>query len=158
MDRFFVLVILLTTWAMGSGSLHAQPFDTPLENTQLEQRAQNLFRELRCMVCQNQAIHDSDAPLAKDMRQLVREKIGNGETDRQIMLFLEERYGEFVLMRPRFAPHTWLLWGTPVLALLLGAFGGVRLLSRRQKWHEPLPLSAEEEKRIERILKNSQKQ
>lgn len=149
--RFFKTIAVMFFLSGSPVLLQAQPFDQPLENLQLEERAQGLFRELRCMVCQNQAIHDSDAPLAKDMRQLVREHVQNGKTDTDILGYLEARYGEFVLMRPRFAPHTWLLWGTPVLVLLLGGFAVLRRFKCREHQAEIQPLSAEEAERLARI-------
>ena len=85
-----------------------------------EQRATALSHELRCMVCQNQSIEDSDAPLARDLRQLVREKIALGESDTVIKNDLVARYGEFILLNPAFEPSTYLLWGAPVVALLIG--------------------------------------
>jgi cytochrome c-type biogenesis protein CcmH len=89
-----------------------------------ELRARDLSRELRCMVCQNQSIDDSEAPLARDLRLLVRERIAAGDSDAQVLDFLVARYGEFVLLKPRLNPHTWLLWLLPPLAL---AGGGLAL-------------------------------
>src|SRR5882757_7203315 len=89
-----------------------------------ESRARDLSRELRCMVCQNQSIDDSEAPLARDLRLLVRERIAAGDSDAQVIDFLVARYGEFVLLKPRFSPHTLLLWLLPPLAL---AGGGIAL-------------------------------
>lgn len=87
-----------------------------------ENRAQNLFHNIRCMVCQNQAIDESDAPLAQDLRSLVRERIEKGDSDDDILTMLTARYGEFVLLRPRFAPHTLILWLTPFFGLGLGGY------------------------------------
>src|SRR2546423_15273792 len=89
-----------------------------------EAGARDLSRELRCMVCQTQSIDDSDAPLARDLRLLVRERIAAGDSDGQVMDFLVARYGEFVLLKPRFNPHTLVLWLLPPLAL---AGGGLAL-------------------------------
>ncbi|MGL1664158.1 cytochrome c-type biogenesis protein, partial [Vibrio parahaemolyticus] len=85
-----------------------------------EARARELSKELRCMVCQNQSIDDSDAPLARDLRLLVRERITAGDSDKQVMDFLVARYGEFVLLKPRLNPRTALLWLLPPLALMGG--------------------------------------
>jgi cytochrome c-type biogenesis protein CcmH len=85
-----------------------------------EARARDLSRELRCMVCQNQSIDDSEAPLARDLRLLVRERIAAGDSDAQVIDFLVARYGEFVLLKPRLNQHTWLLWLLPPLALAGG--------------------------------------
>ena len=96
-----------------------------------EARARDLSRELRCMVCQNQSIDDSDAPLARDLRLLVRERIAAGDSDGQVIDFLVARYGEFVLLKPRFNPHTLLLWLLPPLALLGGGLALWRYSRRR---------------------------
>ena len=119
-----------------------------------ETRARDLSRELRCMVCQNQSIDDSEAPLARDLRLLVRER---GDSDAQVIDFLVERYGEFVLLKPRLERHTLLLWLLPPLAL---AGGGVALWmhSRRRAKSaaaedlSPFQLTAEEEARLERLM------
>ncbi len=122
-----------------------------------EARARDLSRELRCMVCQNQSIDDSEAPLARDLRLLVRERIAAGDSDTQVMDFLVARYGEFVLLKPRVNQHTLILWLLPPLAL----FGGGLALwfySRRRKAEGSGPvlqLTAEEEARIERLLAES---
>ena len=97
--------------------------DEILADAALEGRARALSKELRCMVCQNQSIDDSDAPLARDLRVLVRERLQAGDSDRQVIDFLVARYGEFVLLKPRFSLHTALLWLGPLAVLLIGAFG-----------------------------------
>jgi cytochrome c-type biogenesis protein CcmH len=95
-----------------------------------EQRARDIGRELRCLVCQNQSIEDSDASLARDLRVLVREQVATGATDDQVMRFVHERYGDFVLLRPPVNAATVLLWGTPALALLGGLFAIWRVRRR----------------------------
>jgi cytochrome c-type biogenesis protein CcmH len=122
-----------------------------------EARARDLSRELRCMVCQNQSIDDSEAPLARDLRLLVRERIAAGDSDNQVIDFLVARYGEFVLLKPRFNPHTLLLWLLPPLALAGGgaalwAYARRRQNSAEQAKNPPLKLTAEEEARLERLL------
>ena len=99
-----------------------------------EARARDLSRELRCMVCQNQSIDDSDAPLARDLRLLVRERIAAGDSDEQVIDFLVARYGEFVLLKPRFNPHTLLLWLLPPLALAGGGLALWTYSRRRSKF------------------------
>ena len=121
-----------------------------------EARARDLSRELRCMVCQNQSIDDSDAPLARDLRLLVRERIAAGDSNNQVIDFLVARYGEFVLLKPRFSLHTLLLWLLPPLALV-GGGAALWVLSRRrrtgQAGSDPLmKLTREEEERLERLL------
>jgi cytochrome c-type biogenesis protein CcmH len=99
-----------------------------LADPDLERRARALSLELRCLVCQNQSIDDSEAELARDLRQLVRARLTAGQSDDEIRAAIVERYGEFVLFRPQFGPHTFLLWTTPLLILLLGGFWAYRIL------------------------------
>ena len=122
-----------------------------------EARARELSRELRCMVCQNQSIDDSEAPLARDLRLLVRERIAAGDSDGQVIDFLVARYGEFVLLKPRFNPHTLVLWLLPPLALLGGGLALWTYSRRRSKspyTEDPglLRLTADEEARLERLI------
>src|SRR6202451_4748734 len=98
----------------------------------LEARARNLSRELRCLVCQNQSIDDSEAPLAHDLRVIVRERLKAGDTDAQVVDFLVARYGEFVLLKPRLSLHTLALWGLPPTVLLVGAAVILMDLRRRR--------------------------
>ncbi len=112
--------------------------DEMLDDPALEARARALSEELRCLVCQNQSIDDSDAPLAHDLRVLLRERLTAGDTDEQVIDFLVARYGEFILLKPRFNGHTWLLWLVPPGVLLIGAAAaGIRLArgaeSRRRR-------------------------
>jgi len=133
--------------------------DEVLPDRTLESRARVLSQELRCMVCQNQSIDDSEAPLARDLRVLVRERLKAGDNDAQVLDFLTARYGEFVLLRPRFGWHTALLWLAPLLLLLAG---GARLLvmARRSRAAgaaaqntEAARLSPAEEARVAEILR-----
>src|SRR5207249_11922976 len=101
-------------------ALAVQP-DEIMQDPALEGRARALSKELRCMVCQNQSIDDSDAPLARDLRILVRERLKEGDSDRQVIDFLVARYGEFVLLKPRLNAHTLLLWLAPFAAIIGGA-------------------------------------
>src|ERR1700757_2363023 len=104
-----LLVLLLALFMSVPHALAVQP-DEVLSDSTLEARARGLSKELRCMVCQNQSIDDSDAPLARDLRILVRERLTAGDSDRQVLNFLVARYGEFVLLKPRLSWHTALLW------------------------------------------------
>ena len=120
-----------------------------------EARARDLSRELRCMVCQNQSIDDSDAPLARDLRLLVRERIAAGDSDAQVMEFLVARYGEFVLLKPRLKPHTLLLWLLPPLALVGG--GTALWVHGRRRTRSAMPenhagLSADEQIRLQKLM------
>src|SRR6202790_3987522 len=122
MRWFQFFVVLLTLSLVPPRALAVQP-DEILPDATLETRARALSKELRCMVCQNQSIDDSDAPLARDLRVLVRDRLQAGDTDQQVVDFLIARYGEFVLLRPQFSPRTAILWLTPLGVLLLGALG-----------------------------------
>lgn len=116
-------LVIAGVLALGSvPALAVQP-DEILPDPALEARARALSRELRCMVCQNQSIDDSDAPLARDLRILVRERLTAGDSDYKVLGFLTARYGEFVLLNPRFTWRTALLWLMPAGLLLLGACG-----------------------------------
>ena len=122
-----------------------------------ESRARDLSRELRCMVCQNQSIDDSEAPLARDLRLLVRERIAAGDSDAQVIDFLVARYGEFVLLKPRLKPHTLLLWLLPPLALAGGGlalwtYGRRRSKSAASEEQSLLELSADEKARLQRLI------
>ena len=150
--RRFVLIAFLFTLLVPSAALAVRP-DEMLKNPAQEARARHLSGELRCMVCQNELIEESNAPLAHDLRVLVRKKITEGYTDKQILDFLVARYGEFVLLRPRFEWHTLLLWGAPPAALLAGMIGIVFAMRKRApRGREPAALSAEEEKRVARLV------
>jgi cytochrome c-type biogenesis protein CcmH len=120
-----------------------------LTNPALEARARDISRDLRCLVCRNQSIDDSDADLAHDLRVLVRERIAAGESNEQVIGFVRARYGDFVLLRPPFAIGTALLWGGPLLVLLLGGVAIARFYRRRD---EPPPLSPEERRRLSAVL------
>ena len=126
--RLVLASLLLIAWA--DISFAVQP-DEILPDPALEARARVLSRELRCMVCQNQSIDDSDAPLARDLRILVRERLTAGDNDRQVIDFLVARYGEFVLLKPRLAWHTAVLWAAPVVLLLIGTVVLLRLARGR---------------------------
>jgi cytochrome c-type biogenesis protein CcmH len=136
-------------------ALAVQP-DEVLSDANLEARARALSRELRCMVCQNQSIDDSDAPLARDLRVLVRERLTKGDSDAQVVDFLVSRYGEFVLLRPPLEWHTAILWLTPLFAVLGGAIAILAAIRRRRSGTSPpLPLDADEERRLREVLDKS---
>jgi cytochrome c-type biogenesis protein CcmH len=148
-----VLAMLL----MFTASANAVQPDEIMPDAAQEARARNLSRELRCMVCQNQSIDDSDAPLARDLRLLVRERIAAGNTDAQVMDFLVARYGEFVLLKPRIEGRTIVLWLIPPL-LLAGGGIALWLVYRRRSLRfdgagrASLQLTADEEARLERLI------
>jgi cytochrome c-type biogenesis protein CcmH len=127
--------------------------DEIMKDQVLEARARTLYRELRCMVCQGQSIDDSEADLAHDLRQLVRERLTEGDSDSQVLDFMVQRYGEFVLLRPRFAWHNAVLWLTPLVALIAGILGIIAALRRRRAAPAAAaPLSAEEERRLAEVI------
>jgi cytochrome c-type biogenesis protein CcmH len=125
------IVVMLLTFVAVPSAIAVEPNEV-LADPALEARARALSKELRCMVCQNQSIDDSDAPLARDLRILVREHLQAGESDRQVIDFLVARYGEFVLLRPRFSWHTALLWLGPAAILVIGVCG-IIVLARRHR-------------------------
>jgi cytochrome c-type biogenesis protein CcmH len=142
---------------VGASAAYAVQPDEVMSDPAMEARARDLSRELRCMVCQNQSIDDSEAPLARDLRLLVRERIAAGNSDAQVLDFLVARYGEFVLLKPRFENHTLLLWLVPPLALIGGGLALWAHGRRRQRLAagenaSALTLSAEEEARLQKLL------
>src|SRR6478752_6839546 len=126
--------------------------DEILKDPVLEARARDLSRDLRCMVCQNQSIDDSEAPLARDLRLLVRERLTKGDSDQQVLDFLVARYGEFVLLNPRLEWHTLLLWGLPPAALAAGTIGLFMSRRRRSVVTDTDPLSQDEEQRLSTLV------
>lgn len=120
-------------------------------------RAKGLYSQLRCVVCQNQSILDSDADVARDLRQIVREQIAAGRTDDEIRTFLVARYGEFILLKPLFRWHTALLWLAPFLLLGAGALVAWRSIAKRRQGIASQTLSAEEERRIAILLERDEK-
>ena len=124
-----------------------------LDDPALEERARGLTRQLRCLVCQNQSIDDSDAELARDLRFLVRERLVAGDSDEEVLAYMTARYGDFVLLKPPMRPGTYLLWFGP-LALLLAAGAAVALYLRRRRAAapEPDPLSPDGRARLDALL------
>ncbi|CAN7287785.1 cytochrome c-type biogenesis protein [Aminobacter sp. LjRoot7] len=122
-----------------------------LADPKLEARARLLSEELRCMVCQNQSIDESDAELAGDLRVLLRERLLAGDSDEQVMAYIVSRYGEFVLLKPQFNLRNALLWGTPVL-LLFGGGAFVFLSARSRRRQEPAGLTRDEQAALDAIL------
>jgi cytochrome c-type biogenesis protein CcmH len=151
-SRWISIVLLAAALIGTSRSVAVQP-DEILPDTALETRARTLSRELRCMVCQNQSIDDSDAPLARDLRLLVRERLTAGDSDAQVLDFLTARYGQFVLLKPRFGWDTALLWGAPAGVLLVGGFALVAALRRRKDTSVAAtpPLSEDETRRLNEL-------
>ena len=147
--RFLVVALALLNVAP---AFAVQP-DEILSDPKMEQRARHLSRELRCMVCQNQSIDDSEAPLARDLRLLVRERIKAGDSDQEVVDFIVARYGEFVLLKPRFEPHTLLLWfATPAVFLLALLLIALAYRRRKTAQEQPAPLSVNEQQRLKNLL------
>lgn len=143
----FVLLFVL----IGPSITHAVQPDEILADPKLEQRARSLTANLRCLVCQNQSIDDSDAPLARDLRVLVRERLKAGDSDNDVMKFVVARYGDFILLKPPFKMETVLLWALPALILLLGGLAILYNIRRRTEV-AAIPLSADEESKLRDIL------
>src|SRR5258707_741767 len=146
----FAMVVMI-----GSSTAYAVQPDEIMSDPIKEARARDLSRELRCMVCQNQSIDDSEAPLARDLRLLVRERLQAGDSNAQVIDFLVARYGEFVLLKPRVTWHTILLWGAPGSALLVGLAVLALTLRRRRRdgaGTATEPLSADEQARLADVL------
>jgi cytochrome c-type biogenesis protein CcmH len=143
--------ILFLALMIATPAAHAVQPDEVLADPALEARARALSAELRCMVCQNQAIDDSDAPLARDLRILLRERLSAGDTDDEVIAFLVARYGDFILLRPPVALNTALLWLVPPAVLVIGALVAVTLFRRRRS-DTPVPLSDAEKARLEEIV------
>jgi cytochrome c-type biogenesis protein CcmH len=143
------MVIAILVAPLSAGAV--QP-DEVLKDPRLEERARHISADLRCLVCQNQSIDDSDAPLAKDLRVLVRERLVAGDNDAGVRDFVVQRYGEFVLLKPVFRLHTALLWLAPVLVLAAGAFGALRAFRRREAGR-PTPLTPEERSALDALLR-----
>lgn len=151
MKRLLLIVLLAlapicvsTAFAVLPGEILADPA--------LEARARTLSAELRCMVCQNQSIDDSDAELAHDLRILVRERIEAGDSDAAVLDFIVARYGEFVLLKPRFSARNALLWGAPLLLLCAGAAFAIASMRQRKLATTPA-LSEDEKAALETILR-----
>jgi cytochrome c-type biogenesis protein CcmH len=149
-----VRIILVVLALVGATPLYAVQVDEILADPALETCAREISHELRCMVCQNQSIDDSEAPLAPDLRLLVRERLKAGDSDTQVVDFMVARYGEFVLLRPRMSWHTAILWGAPLTILVFGFFAiGLSVLRRSAR--TPLPevakLSEAEQVRLRAI-------
>lgn len=126
--------------------------DEVLRDPALEARARVISAELRCMVCQNQSIDDSNADLARDLRLLVRKRLGDGDTDQQVLDYIVSRYGEFVLLKPRFTEKTLILWGTPIALFVVGGFALAVYARRRAGKPTGKPLTADEEAQLDKIL------
>ena len=146
------LLLVLALMLSATPAFAVNP-DEVLADPALEARARTLSAELRCMVCQNQSIDDSNADLAKDLRLLVRERITDGDSDEEVLDYIVSRYGEFVLLKPRFSIKTVLLWGAPVLLVLAGGLSLLVFARRRSGKPTGSKLTADEQARLNELLK-----
>jgi cytochrome c-type biogenesis protein CcmH len=142
--------------SLAAPAFAVQP-DEVLKDPAMEARAREISKELRCLVCQNQSIDDSNAPLARDLRVLVRERLVAGDDDTGVLSYITARYGDYVLLRPPFKASTYVLWIGPVIILLLGALGAALFLRGRNRpvtaGDTEAPLTPEERKRLDKLLR-----
>jgi cytochrome c-type biogenesis protein CcmH len=150
--RWLASIVLFLALLLPTASFAVRP-DEMLKDPALEARARHLSEELRCMVCQNQSIDDSEAPLAHDLRVLVRQRLEAGDTDKQVLDYLVSRYGDFVLLKPPFKADTLLLWGLPPLALIAGIAALVMMARKRKSVSlQPEALSPEEQAKVATLV------
>jgi cytochrome c-type biogenesis protein CcmH len=152
--NFLSVVMLALLLSVGTAYAVSDPSEL-LSNPAQEARAEGIGQQLRCLVCQNESIEDSNADLARDIRTIIRQQVVAGQTNQQIIAYMVQRYGTFILLKPPLDPMTVLLWATPVVALLLGlgiAFFAV-WRQRRRPAPGPAPLSAAERARLENLLR-----
>ena len=148
MRKILALVALLM---LAPAAFAVEPSER-LSDPALEARARALSEQLRCLVCQNETIDESNAPLAHDLRVLLRQRIAAGDTDAETLKFLTDRYGDFVLLRPPVEPATYLLWFGPIAVLVLAAGGALIYLRHRKAAAPVAPLSVAEQNRIDQLL------
>jgi len=154
MSRLLVILAVLLALTPVTTSLAVEP-EEMLSDPTLEARARALSKNIRCLVCQNQSIDDSNASLARDLRVIVRERLVTGETDEAILDYLVSRYGEFVLLRPRVTAATYALWYGPWVVLAFGVLGAALFLSRRRNAERAAPLDDAEAARVADLLRET---
>ena len=157
MSRKVLALIAVVFLAMMPSLAFAVEPGEMLKDPKLEARARVLSKQLRCLVCQNESIDDSSARLAHDFRVLIRQRIKAGESNEQVKAFLVSRYGDFILLKPPFKTDTLLLWGTPVLLLILGSGAIVLAVRRRRPMRKPASLNAAEEARLAELVGNEER-
>ena len=153
MNKKHLLFVLILVCANFPLRINAVEPNEILKNPQLEMRARMLSKNIRCLVCQNQSIDDSNASLAKDLRRIVREQLVNGASDNEIFDFLVKRYGDFVLLKPPIKPTTYILWYGPLFLFIIGIFAS----SRRKKILPEPPLTNEEMEKLSKLTVNRNK-
>ena len=149
MKQLIALICISICFAVVVIAKDAQPNEDP----QIEQRMKNLTEQLRCLVCQNETLADSRADLAEDLRKQIREQMNAGKSDKEIIAFLTDRYGEFVLYNPPVKKTTYLLWFGPFILLIAGTGVLYRYLNRRRELIQDQPLTADEHQRAQEILR-----
>lgn len=157
MNKKHLLFVLILVCANFPLSINAVEPNEILKNPQLEMRARMLSKNIRCLVCQNQSIDDSNASLAKDLRRIVREQLVNGASDNEIFDFLVKRYGDFVLLKPPIKPTTYILWYGPLFLFIIGIFASILFLSRRKRILPEPPLTNEEMEKLSKLTVNRNK-
>lgn len=157
MNKKHLLFVLILVCANFPLSINAVEPNEILKNPQLEMRARMLSKNIRCLVCQNQSIDDSNASLAKDLRRIVREQLVNGASDSEIFDFLVKRYGDFVLLKPPIKPTTYILWYGPLFLFIIGIFASILFLSRRKRILPEPPLTSEEMEKLSKLTLNRNK-
>lgn len=154
--RLFILIgaIGILFPVLASSPAWAVNPDEMLSNPVLEERARNISQELRCLVCQNQSIDDSDAELARDLRVLVRERLVAGDSDQEVIDYIVARYGDYVLLNPPLKPETYILWASPVVLAILALIAVCAFYRRKQReaTDTPASLSRDEQSRLDEIL------
>jgi len=149
MTRILFVALFLVSLAPAAPSKEAQPAEDP----QIAQRMKNLTQQLRCLVCQNETLADSQADLAEDLRREIREQMKAGKTDQEILAYLTQRYGDFVLYKPPVKATTYLLWFGPFVLLLTGVTVLFKYVRRRKELIPDKPLTADERKQAEQLLR-----
>jgi len=150
MKQIIVLIFISICFAAGCIAKDAEPNEDP----QIEQRMKNLTEQLRCLVCQNETLADSRADLAEDLRKQIREQMKAGKSDKEIIAYLTDRYGDFVLYKPPVKATTYLLWFGPFVFLIGGTIVLYRFVKRRRELIHEEPLTADERKQAEEILRS----
>ncbi|PCJ32864.1 MAG: cytochrome C biogenesis protein CcmH [Alphaproteobacteria bacterium] len=151
--KFLLIPILFMTLVLNAGAIGVDK--DRLQDPEQEARAQHLMKQLRCLVCQNQSIVESDAELAQDLRAIVREQISAGKTDAEIFKFMTVRYGDWVLLKPPFNSATAILWLGPIALLLIGGFLIFRTIRQKPEQDVTRPLTAAEENHLKKIMKDN---
>lgn len=154
MRRYIIVAVLLA--AMPFSALAVEP-DEMLSDPVLEARAREISKELRCVVCQNQDIDSSNAGVARDLRILVRERLTKGDTNAEVMTYIQARYGDYVLLKPPFKPETYVLWLAPIVLVLFGAAGVIAVLSTAGRRKAEETLNLEEERVVAELLAQDEK-